>query len=132
MPVTAFVLTAVTIGLIAARHTGSYPAPPFIRLFFSDTIHLKAWLATGAGVPALFQIVSAARVFELFHWAAKSPSLKALASTPVGNGISAAVAKSLRRLGRGPTGRFGRLGEVVRQVTSAGDRLELLLSLHAR
>lgn len=68
-PVTAFVLTAVAIGMIAARHTGSYPTPPFIRLFFSDTIHLKAWLATGAGVLALFQIASAARVFELFHWA---------------------------------------------------------------
>lgn len=68
-PLTAFGLTTMTMGMIASRHTGGYPAPPFIRLFFSDTIHLKAWLTTGAGVLALFQIVSAARVFELFHWA---------------------------------------------------------------
>jgi len=68
-PVIAAGLTAVTIAVIASKHIGSYPTPPFIRLFFSDSIHLKAWLATGAGVLALFQIVTAARIFELFHFA---------------------------------------------------------------
>jgi len=68
-PLTAFGLTTMTMGMIASRHTGGYPAPPFIRLFFSDTIHLKGWLTTGAGVLALFQIVSAARVFALSLWA---------------------------------------------------------------
>ncbi len=64
-----FVLSFLTIRLLAGRSAGDYPAPPFFRLFFSDTIHMKAWLATGAITLALFQALSAARLFELFHWA---------------------------------------------------------------
>ena len=64
-----FALSFLTIRLLAGRSAGGYPTPPFFHLFFSDTIHMKAWLATGAIVLALFQLLSAARLFELFHWA---------------------------------------------------------------
>jgi len=63
-----FVLSFLTIRLLAGRSEG-YPTPPFFHLFFSDTIHMKAWLATGAIALALFQGLSAARLFELFHCA---------------------------------------------------------------
>jgi len=66
---TVFVLSSLTIRLLAGGSAGGYPTPPFFHLFFSDTIHMKAWLATGAFTLALFQVLSAARLFELFHWA---------------------------------------------------------------
>ena len=64
-----FVLSFLTIRLLAGSSAGGYPTPPFFHLFFSDTIHMKAWLATGAITLALFQVLSAARLFELFHFA---------------------------------------------------------------
>ncbi len=64
-----FVLSFLTIRLLAGSSAGGYPTPPFFHLFFSDTIHMKAWLATGAITLALFQGLSAARLFELFRWA---------------------------------------------------------------
>jgi hypothetical protein len=64
-----FVLSFLTIRLLAGSSAGGYASPPFFHLFFSDTIHMKAWLATGAIMLALFQVLSAARLFELFHWA---------------------------------------------------------------
>ena len=63
------VLSFLTIRLLAGRSPGGYPTPPFFHLFFSDTLHMKAWLATGAITLALFQVLSAAGLFELFHWA---------------------------------------------------------------
>ena len=66
---TVFVLSFLTIRLLAGSSAEGYPTPPFFHLFFSDTIHMKAWLATGAITLALFQVLSAARLFELFHWA---------------------------------------------------------------
>jgi hypothetical protein len=64
-----FVLSFLTIRLLAGRSAEGYPTPPFFHFFFSDTIHMKAWLATGAIALALFQVLSAARLFELFHCA---------------------------------------------------------------
>jgi hypothetical protein len=46
-PLAVFALVSLTIGTLAHRSAGGYPAPPFFHLFFSDTLHLKAWLATG-------------------------------------------------------------------------------------
>jgi hypothetical protein len=66
-PLAVFALSSLGIGAVASRSAGGYPAPPFFHLFFSDTIHMKAWLATGAIILALFQILTAARMFELVH-----------------------------------------------------------------
>jgi len=64
-----FALSFLTVRLLAGRSARGYPTPPFFHLFFSDTIHMKAWLATGAITLALFQVLSAARLFELFQCA---------------------------------------------------------------
>lgn len=67
--VAVFALSFLTIRLLAGRSAKGYPTPPFFHLFFSDTIHMKAWLATGAITLGLFQVLSAARLFELFRCA---------------------------------------------------------------
>ena len=67
-PLAVFVVSSLGIGALASGGAGGYPAPPFFRLFFSDTIHMKAWLATGAIILALFQLLTAARVLELLHF----------------------------------------------------------------
>ena len=64
-----FALSSLVIRLLAGRSAAGHPPPPFFHLFFSDPIHMKAWLATVAFTLALFQILSAARIFELFHFA---------------------------------------------------------------
>jgi uncharacterized protein DUF6529 len=64
-----FVLSFLATRLLAGRSAEGYPTPPFFHLFFSDTIHMKAWLATGTITLTLFQVLSAARLFELFHCA---------------------------------------------------------------
>src|ERR1700730_9621562 len=64
-----FAVSFVTIRVLAARTAGGYPTPPFLHLFFSDTIHMKAWLATGAIVLALFQALTGGRIFEIVHFA---------------------------------------------------------------
>jgi hypothetical protein len=48
-----FLLSFLTIRLLARGSAGGYPTPPFFHLFFSDTIHMKAWLASGAITLAL-------------------------------------------------------------------------------
>jgi hypothetical protein len=67
-PLAVFVVSSPGIGALASGGAGGYPAPPFFHLFFSDTIHMKAWLATGASILALFQLLTAARIFELLHF----------------------------------------------------------------
>ena len=52
-PLGVFALVSLTIGALAHRSAGGYPAPPFFHLFFSDTLHLKAWLATGVSMLAM-------------------------------------------------------------------------------
>ena len=45
-----FALVSLTVGVIAKHNTlapGLYP-PSYLKLFFSDPIHLKVWLATAA------------------------------------------------------------------------------------
>jgi hypothetical protein len=67
-PLAVFVVSSLGIGVLASGGAGGYPATPFFRLFFSDTIHMKAWLATGAIILALFQLLTAARVSDLLHF----------------------------------------------------------------
>ena len=42
--------------------------PRYFDLFFSDTIHLKAWLASAVVVLALFQVFSAVWIFRKLPW----------------------------------------------------------------
>jgi len=66
LPLAAFALVALAIGLVAHEKTvapGAYPSSYF-RLFFSDPLHLKAWFATAALALAAFQLFTAAWIFR--------------------------------------------------------------------
>lgn len=65
----AFALVSLTVGVIAKHNTiapGLYP-PSYLKLFFSDPIHLKVWLATAAMALACFQVVTAAHIYSRLH-----------------------------------------------------------------
>ncbi len=67
-PLLAF--AALTAGLLARAETispGAYPGGYF-RLFFSDPIHLKSWLATTAVALACLQLLTAAWIFRKLPW----------------------------------------------------------------
>ena len=62
----AFALVSLTVGVVAKHNTlapGLYP-PSYLKLFFSDPIHLKVWLATAAVILACFQVVTAAHIYS--------------------------------------------------------------------
>ena len=67
--VLAGALVSLTIGLIAraeAAPPGSYPSG--LTLFFTDSIHLKAWFATTAVALACTQLLTAAWIFRRLPW----------------------------------------------------------------
>ena len=62
----AFALVSLTVGVVAKHNAlapGLYP-PSYLKLFFSDPIHLKVWLATAAMGLACFQVVTAAHIYS--------------------------------------------------------------------
>jgi mono/diheme cytochrome c family protein len=64
-PALAFALFALTAGILSAHDPR---AGGYFRLFFEDTIHMKAGFATVAAVLALFQVLSAAWIFRKLPW----------------------------------------------------------------
>ncbi len=71
LPFLVFALVAVTVGLVARQTIRSPYATPFFHLFFSDPLHMKVWLATAALILGCFQLVTAARIYDLFHFPPK-------------------------------------------------------------
>lgn len=67
VPVVAGALVALTVGLVAGHANTSNPKGYF-HLFFSDPIHLKAWLATTAALGACLQLFLAAWIFRKLPW----------------------------------------------------------------
>ena len=70
VPLLLGALVALTVGLLARKEAvapGSYPGGYF-RLFFSDSLHLKVWLATAALALALTQLFTAAWIFRKLPW----------------------------------------------------------------
>lgn len=70
LPVAAGLVVALAVLLLArvgAVAPGIYPGGYF-RLFFSDPIHLKAWVATAVLVVAVAQPLSAAWIFGKLPW----------------------------------------------------------------
>jgi uncharacterized protein DUF6529 len=68
--VLAGALVSLTIGLVARQEAivpGTYPGGYF-RLFFSDSLHLKAWFATTALALAASQLLTAAWIFRKLPW----------------------------------------------------------------
>ena len=64
-PLVAFALVSLTAGLLAHHDPRS---KGYFRLFFSDTLHMKAGFATAAAVLACFQLFTAAWIFRKLPW----------------------------------------------------------------
>jgi Family of unknown function (DUF6529) len=63
-------LISLTIGLVARQEAAPpYTYPSGLKLFFSDSIHLKAWFATTAVALAVTQLITAAWIFRRLPWA---------------------------------------------------------------
>jgi multisubunit Na+/H+ antiporter MnhB subunit len=71
LPVTVFVVIALTVGLVATGTIREPYATPFFHLFFRDVLQMKAWLVTAAVVLACGQLVTAARIYELLRFPPK-------------------------------------------------------------
>ncbi|HEY7833666.1 MAG TPA: DUF6529 family protein [Ktedonobacterales bacterium] len=68
IPLVLFALISLTVGLVASR-TIPQPYPtPFFHAFFSDTLHMKVWLASVALLLGCFQLLTAARIYELLRF----------------------------------------------------------------
>jgi len=73
VPLVLFALVSLTVGLVASHTYDVLQGTklPFFQLFFSDTIHMKVWLVTAAIVLALFQLLTASRIYGLLHFPPK-------------------------------------------------------------
>ncbi len=68
LPLVLFAFVSLTVGFVASKtHRQPYEAP-FFHLFFSDTLHLKAWLITAALLLALGQLLTASRIYEMMYF----------------------------------------------------------------
>ena len=67
-PLLIFAGAALAIGFAAGEtHERPYAAPYF-RLFFSNTLHMKAWLTTAALLLGVGQLLMASRLYELLRF----------------------------------------------------------------
>ena len=66
LPIVVFALVALTAGVVAREVGGS--AGTYFELFFSDTIHMKVWLASAALACGAFQVLSAAWIYGKLPW----------------------------------------------------------------
>jgi hypothetical protein len=62
-PLLLFASVAVVIGFVASQTDGQTYEAPFFRLFFSNPLHMKAWLTTAALLLGLVQLLTAARIY---------------------------------------------------------------------
>ena len=62
-PLLLFASVALVIGFVAVRTDVEPYQTPFFRLFFSNTVHMKAWLTTAALLLGLGQLLTAARIY---------------------------------------------------------------------
>jgi hypothetical protein len=68
LPVLLCALVALTVGFVASKTVRQSYETPFSHLFFSDTLHMKAWLMTAALVLALGQLLTASRIYEVLRF----------------------------------------------------------------
>jgi Family of unknown function (DUF6529) len=65
VPLLVFALVALLAGFLTRA---ADPGGDYFDLVFSDTIHMKAWLASGAAALGLFQLFTAAWIFRRLPW----------------------------------------------------------------
>jgi hypothetical protein len=66
-PLLAFAFVSLWVGLLARENTDAGPSGYF-DLFFSDTIHMKAWLASAALLLGVVQVLTAAWIYRKLPW----------------------------------------------------------------
>jgi hypothetical protein len=66
-PLLAFALVSLLAGFLAKAYADT-GASGYFDLFFTDTIHMKAWLASAAAALGLFQLFTAAWIFRKLPW----------------------------------------------------------------
>jgi hypothetical protein len=69
-PLLAFAFFSLLAGLLARAYVpeAGERRGGYFDLFFSDTIHMKAWLASVAAALALFQLFTSAWIFRKLPW----------------------------------------------------------------
>ena len=68
LPLVVFAFVALTVGFVASKTIRQPYETPLFHLFFSDTLHMKAWLITAALLLALGQLLTASRIYEVLHF----------------------------------------------------------------
>src|SRR6267154_4329684 len=67
LPGLLFALVALIVGFVASKTVRQPYETPFSHLFFSDTLHMKAWLITAVLLLALGQLLTASRIYEVLR-----------------------------------------------------------------
>ncbi|SFA99368.1 hypothetical protein SAMN04515620_11170 [Collimonas sp. OK607] len=71
LPLVLVAFVAITVGFVASKTVRQPYETPFFHLFFSDTLHMKAWLITAALLLALGQLLTASRIYEVLRFPPK-------------------------------------------------------------
>ncbi len=71
VPLVLFALISLDVGVIAHRTVQQPYTSPYIQLVFSDTLHMKVWLASGALLLAIGQMMTASRIYGLLRFPPK-------------------------------------------------------------
>ncbi len=66
LPIFLFAFVSLTVGIVA-RDAGG-PKGKYFDLVFSDTIHMKIWLASAALACGVFQLVTATWIYGKLPW----------------------------------------------------------------
>jgi hypothetical protein len=71
LPLLLFAFVALIVGFVASKTVRQPYETPFSHLFFSDTLHMKAWLITAVLLMALGQLLTASRIYEVLRFPPK-------------------------------------------------------------
>ena len=71
LPLVLFTSVALTVGFVASKTVRQPYETSFSHLFFSDSLHMKAWLITAALLLALGQLLTASRIYEVLRFPPK-------------------------------------------------------------
>jgi hypothetical protein len=67
LPLLLFAFIPLIVGLVASKTVRQPYETHFSHLFFSDTLHMKAWLITAVLLLALGQLLTASHIYEVLR-----------------------------------------------------------------
>jgi hypothetical protein len=68
LPGLLFAFVALSVGFVASKTVRQPYDTAFSHFFFSDTLHMKAWLITAVLLLALGQLLTASRIYEVLRF----------------------------------------------------------------